>query len=147
MWDEITYLFPNFNGATVKVWEWINNFHPGPTYNLLLSLFSRFGCLQVGYFKQNYIYKFLSYSLDSKAPREIWNLLRKVVPGKFHGSVGHSKRNGLQDRDNFHMSVTWQIVPILNTVHMYMSWSNAMLCVPFLHLHFTQQNTLSTQCT
>ena len=25
MWDEITYPFPNFNGATVKVWEWITN--------------------------------------------------------------------------------------------------------------------------
>ena len=25
-WDEITYPFSNFNGATVEVWEWINNF-------------------------------------------------------------------------------------------------------------------------
>ena len=25
MWDEITYPFPNFNGATVEVWEWITN--------------------------------------------------------------------------------------------------------------------------
>ena len=25
-WDEITYQFPNFNGSTVEVWEWINNF-------------------------------------------------------------------------------------------------------------------------
>ena len=25
VWDEITYLFPNFNGATVEVWEEINN--------------------------------------------------------------------------------------------------------------------------
>ena len=23
VWDEITYLFPNLNGAAVKVWEWI----------------------------------------------------------------------------------------------------------------------------
>ena len=22
VWDEITYLFPNFNGCTVEVWEW-----------------------------------------------------------------------------------------------------------------------------
>ena len=27
-WDDITYPFPNFNGATVEVWEWINNIHP-----------------------------------------------------------------------------------------------------------------------
>ena len=26
MLDEITYPFPNFNGATVEVWEWISNF-------------------------------------------------------------------------------------------------------------------------
>ena len=26
VWDEITYPFPNFNGATVEVWEWISNF-------------------------------------------------------------------------------------------------------------------------
>ena len=27
VWDEITYTFPNFNGPTVEVWEWINNFN------------------------------------------------------------------------------------------------------------------------
>ena len=25
VWDEITYPFPNFNSATVEVWEWISN--------------------------------------------------------------------------------------------------------------------------
>ena len=24
----MTYSFPNFNGATVEVWEWISNFMP-----------------------------------------------------------------------------------------------------------------------
>ena len=28
MWDEITYPFSNFNGATVEVWEWRSNFIP-----------------------------------------------------------------------------------------------------------------------
>ena len=28
MWDDITYPFPNFNGCTVEVWEWISNFIP-----------------------------------------------------------------------------------------------------------------------
>ena len=28
VWDELTYPFPNFNGATVEVWEWIGNFIP-----------------------------------------------------------------------------------------------------------------------
>ena len=27
-WGEITYPFPNFNGCTVEVWEWISNFIP-----------------------------------------------------------------------------------------------------------------------
>ena len=26
VWDEITYPFPNFNGCTIKVGEWISNF-------------------------------------------------------------------------------------------------------------------------
>ena len=26
MCEEITYLFPNLNCATVEVWEWISNF-------------------------------------------------------------------------------------------------------------------------
>ena len=28
VWDEIIYPFPNFNGCTVEVWEWISNFIP-----------------------------------------------------------------------------------------------------------------------
>ena len=28
MWDEVTYPFPNFNGCAVEVWEWIRNFTP-----------------------------------------------------------------------------------------------------------------------
>ena len=28
VWDEITFPFPNFNGSTVEVWEWISNFIP-----------------------------------------------------------------------------------------------------------------------
>ena len=28
MWDEIIDPFPNFNGTTVEVWEWIRNFIP-----------------------------------------------------------------------------------------------------------------------
>ena len=28
MWDEITYLFSNFNDAAVEVWKWMDNFIP-----------------------------------------------------------------------------------------------------------------------
>ena len=28
VWDEITYPFQNYNGATVKVWEWKSHFIP-----------------------------------------------------------------------------------------------------------------------
>ena len=28
VWGEITYPFPNFNGSTVEVWEWMSNFIP-----------------------------------------------------------------------------------------------------------------------
>ena len=36
MWHELTYQSPNFNGATVEVWQWISNFTPhfiGHAYN------------------------------------------------------------------------------------------------------------------
>ena len=26
--DEVTYPFPNFNGATVEIWKWRSNFMP-----------------------------------------------------------------------------------------------------------------------
>ena len=28
VWAELTYTFPNFNGATVEVWEWTSRFNP-----------------------------------------------------------------------------------------------------------------------
>ena len=28
VWDENPYPFPNFNGRTGEIWEWINNFIP-----------------------------------------------------------------------------------------------------------------------
>ena len=28
VWGEISYPFPNFNGATVEVWEWLSNLYP-----------------------------------------------------------------------------------------------------------------------
>ena len=33
--DEIIYLFPNFNGCTVEVWEWIINVNPHFTMNVI----------------------------------------------------------------------------------------------------------------
>ena len=35
MWDEITYQFLNFNGATVEVYECISNFAPHFTGHLI----------------------------------------------------------------------------------------------------------------
>ena len=28
VWNEINNRFPNFNGLTVDIWEWIGNFFP-----------------------------------------------------------------------------------------------------------------------
>ena len=38
MWDEITYPFPNFNDATIEVWEWISNFIPPILMNMWLLI-------------------------------------------------------------------------------------------------------------
>ena len=35
MWHEITYLFPNFNGCNVVVWEWISNLIPPFTWHVI----------------------------------------------------------------------------------------------------------------
>ena len=35
MWDEITYSFPNFNGAAIEVCEWISNFIPHFTVHVI----------------------------------------------------------------------------------------------------------------
>ena len=45
----------------------------------------------------------------------VWNPLSKAVPGKFHGSGGHSNCNCLQDRANFHWSHRWLIFQLFNT--------------------------------
>ena len=87
------------------------------------ELYGHLWSLQVLYSKLNYIYWVLSYSMDFKAPWELWNPLSKAVPGKFHGSGGHSKCNCLQDQANFHRSWAWQIVHIFNTVQVDTVWS------------------------
>ena len=35
MLDELTYPFPDFNGATVDVWEWKSNFTPPFTEHVI----------------------------------------------------------------------------------------------------------------
>ena len=35
MCGEITYPFPNFNGATVEVWEWVSNLTPHFTMDVI----------------------------------------------------------------------------------------------------------------
>ena len=37
VWGENTYPFPNFNGATVEVWEWISNFIPHFTTHVITN--------------------------------------------------------------------------------------------------------------
>ena len=36
MWDETTYPFLNFNSVTIEVKEWISNFIPHLTGNLII---------------------------------------------------------------------------------------------------------------
>ena len=49
VWDEITYPFPNFNAATVEVWEWISTFTP----HFILSVIT-YPCLNL---KLNHVSK------------------------------------------------------------------------------------------
>ena len=40
VWDEITYPFPNFNGATAEVWEWMSNSIPHFMTDVIIYLYS-----------------------------------------------------------------------------------------------------------
>ena len=53
IWDGITYLFPNFNGSTVEIWEWISNC----TAHIIMDMITngryvlyqfRFTCFHIG---------------------------------------------------------------------------------------------------
>ena len=81
------------------------------------ELNGQFRFLLVLYSKQNCIYYLLSYSVDFKAPRELWNPLSEAVPGKFHGCGGHCKCNCLQVWVNFNIYRAWHFVLISNTVY------------------------------
>ena len=35
-WDEIIFLFPNFNCCTIEIWEWISNFIPHFTGHMII---------------------------------------------------------------------------------------------------------------
>ena len=63
-------------------------------------------------------YYVLPYSVDFKAPQELWNPFSKAkaVPGKFHGPGRHSKHNYIQNWAIFCRPRAWQIVLIFNTV-------------------------------
>ena len=83
------------------------------------------------------ITQYCLYSVDFKARRELWNPLSKAVPGKFHGSGGHSNRKCLQDRANFHRYGAWQIVLSFNTIYILYNtfsllcyrWSYLLACI------------------
>ena len=48
VWDEITHPLPNFNGATVEVWEWISNF---------ITLYNGYDYLSMPGLKLNHVSK------------------------------------------------------------------------------------------
>ena len=75
MLDEITYPFPNFNGVTVEVWEWLNNFIAYfttrvVTYKSMLGYFLWF----VFFFFSSYRYwqEFWKIALDGGTGTKSW---------------------------------------------------------------------------
>ena len=95
----------------------IGKMFQGLMYKLLLNLRVVWNVYMSFILEKNNIYLVLIYSVDFKALWDIWNPLNKAIPGKFHGSGGHSKCNSLQDRANLHRSWVKQIVLILNSVN------------------------------
>ena len=60
------------------------------------------------------------------APRELWNPLGKVVPGKFHGSGGQSKHNCLHDfcDENKNLLLKICVFYLPNTSGLHCHWHN-----------------------
>ena len=120
----------------------------GLKYNLLLSfnivsdVFRSFIPNEITFTEHCYI------QWISKLPK-LWNPQIKAVPGKFHGSLRHSKCNCLQDRANFQRSQAWQIVLIFNIAidhvirrsHSSLFNSCNMMCMLHdIHSHDTQRH-------
>ena len=127
-----------YNGSLISTVSKLGKIFTCPTYTL--ELYDHFRCLHVLCSKYNYIHQVLSYSMDFKASQDLWDPLSKAVPGKFHGSGGHTKHDLLQDWANFHRSRAWQIVLFFNTdivffIHgdgklygdIYLSWQGCWL--------------------
>ena len=83
----------------IVVWVSVVKLHSGECYRTLLVR------IWLGAVRQQAI---------GWSPRGLWNPLSKAVPGKCHGSGGHSKCNCLHDRAQLHMSLAQQIVLIFN---------------------------------
>ena len=62
---------------------------------------------------QTKLYWIITYSVDFKAPQELYNPLGKTITGKFRRSSRQSKRKCLSDQVTFRRSRAWQFVSIV----------------------------------
>ena len=76
-WDEITYPFPNFNGCTVEVWEWIRNF----ISHLIMDV--------------------ITY------PWDVFNTCKETTKGNFLNMLHLAMNCILQNRYNFFQVLQW----------------------------------------
>ena len=66
MWDEITYPLSNFNGATVKVWEWINTFIPHLSGHVITYLLTLKGFKLINVSKRGSCCATMGFNLQNK---------------------------------------------------------------------------------
>ena len=78
MWDEISYPFPNFNGSTVDVWEWITDFIPHFIMDVLT-----YGCQRQFNSTRYWIYDYLSMLALNCITQDRWNLIASPFPKQF----------------------------------------------------------------
>ena len=77
------------------------------------EIYGHFRYLHVLYSKKIIFTKYCLAQWISKLPPELWNPLSKAVPGKFDGSVRHSKHKCLQNQDNVHRPRAWLLSQFL----------------------------------
>ena len=95
VWDGIIYPFPNFNGTTVEVWEWISNFIP----HFIMDIIA-YPCWDL---KLNHVSKMASWSQETRHP---------IIPTfatfnvHFHHMLCNTLRKCMQHRPHYHFIQT-----------------------------------------
>ena len=125
MWEDITFLFPNFNGCTVEVWEWISNFISHFTEHVIT-----YPCLGL---KLNYVSKRSpGVAIELSRDRVIVSLFVSIFMWKMYFSLRASSRYELY---NFCMNdIFGDMFQALTDIQQYDVWVQMLTIYVYTYL-------------